>query len=143
MPIILAAYILAFLDRINVGYTQLQMKQSLGFSGAVYGIGAGVFFISYLLLEVPSNLLLEKVGARLTFVRIMVPWGFCSAATMFVTEPWHFYTLRFLLGVFEAGFFPGVILYLTYRYSHHRRGRAAADDADRDAHGCGLACCYC
>src|SRR4051812_35856427 len=123
MPIILLAYILAFLDRINVGYTQLQMKQSLGFSDAVYGLGAGIFFISYLLLEVPSNLLLEKIGARLTFVRIMVPWGLCSAATMFVTEPWHFYTLRFLLGVFEAGFFPGVILYLTYWYPSHRRGR--------------------
>src|SRR3954465_1726279 len=96
IPIILAAYILAFLDRINVGYTQLQMKQDLGFSDAVYGLGAGIFFVSYLLLEVPSNLLLEKIGARLTFVRIMVPWGLCSAATMFVTEPWHFYTLRFL-----------------------------------------------
>ena len=122
MPIILFAYILAFLDRINVGYTQLQMKQDLAFSDAVYGLGAGLFFITYLLFEVPSNLWLEKIGARLTFLRIMVLWGLASAATAFVTEPWHFYTIRLLLGVFEAGFFPGVILYLTYWYPSHRRG---------------------
>src|SRR3954451_18366537 len=123
IPIILLAYILAFLDRINVGYTQLQMKQDLGFSDTVYGLGAGLFFITYLLFEVPSNLLLEKIGARLTFLRIMVFWGLCSAAMMFVSQPWQFYTLRFLLGAFEAGFFPGVILYLTYWYPSHRRGR--------------------
>ena len=122
MPIIFLAYVLAFLDRINVGYTQLQMKQDLGFSDAVYGLGAGLFFITYLLFEVPSNLWLEKIGARLTFLRIMVLWGLASAATMFVTEPWQFYTIRLLLGVFEAGFFPGVILYLTYWYPSHRRG---------------------
>ena len=123
IPIILLAYILAFLDRINVGYTQLQMKQDLGFSDAVYGLGAGLFFITYLLFEVPSNLLLEKIGARLTFLRIMVLWGLCSAAMMFVSQPWQFYTLRLLLGMFEAGFFPGVILYLTYWFPSHRRGR--------------------
>ena len=123
IPIILVAYILAFLDRINVGYTQLQMKQDLGFSDGVYGLGAGLFFITYLMFEVPSNLWLEKIGARLTFLRIMVLWGLCSAAMMFVTQPWHFYTLRLLLGAFEAGFFPGVILYLTYWYPSHRRGR--------------------
>src|SRR5215213_6634464 len=123
IPIILFAYILAFLDRINVGYTQLQMKQDLGFSDGVYGLGAGLFFITYLMFEVPSNLWLEKIGARLTFLRIMVLWGLCSAAMMFVTQPWHFYTLRLLLGAFEAGFFPGVILYLTYWYPSHRRGR--------------------
>jgi D-galactonate transporter len=122
MPIIFLAYVLAFLDRINVGYTQLQMKQDLGFSDAVYGLGAGLFFITYLLFEVPSNLWLEKIGARLTFLRIMVLWGLTSAATMLVTEPWQFYTIRLLLGVFEAGFFPGVILYLTYWYPSHRRG---------------------
>jgi D-galactonate transporter len=123
VPIILFAYILAFLDRINVGYTQLQIKQDLGFSDAVYGLGAGLFFITYLMFEVPSNLWLEKIGARLTFLRIMVLWGLASAAMMFVTLPWHFYGLRMLLGVFEAGFFPGVILYLTYWYPSHRRGR--------------------
>ena len=123
MPIVLIAYIFAFLDRINVGYAQLQMKQDLAFSDAVYGLGAGIFFVTYLLFEVPSNLLLEKIGARLTFLRIMVLWGLTSAATAFVTEPWQFYGIRLLLGVFEAGFFPGIILYLTYWYPSHRRGR--------------------
>jgi len=123
MPIILIAYVFAFLDRINIGYAQLQMKQDLALSDAVYGLGAGIFFVTYLLFEVPSNLLLEKIGARLTFLRIMVLWGLTSAATAFVTEPWQFYGIRLLLGVFEAGFFPGIILYLTYWYPSHRRGR--------------------
>lgn len=123
MPIVLIAYVFAFLDRINIGYAQLQMKQDLAFSDAIYGLGAGLFFITYLLFEVPSNLLLEKIGARLTFLRIMVLWGLASSATAFVTEAWHFYVIRLLLGVFEAGFFPGIILYLTYWYPSHRRGR--------------------
>lgn len=123
VPVIMIAYVLAFLDRINVGYAQLQMKQSLGFSDAVYGLGAGIFFLSYFLCELPSNLWMQKIGARLTFLRIMVLWGLTSAATMFVVEPWQFYGVRLLLGVFEAGFFPGVILYLTWWYPSHRRGR--------------------
>jgi len=123
MPVVLIAYIFAFLDRINIGYAQLQMKQDLAFSDAIYGLGAGIFFLSYLLFEVPSNLLLEKIGARLTFLRIMVLWGLTSAATAFVTEPWQFYGIRLLLGMFEAGFFPGIILFLTYWYPSHRRGR--------------------
>lgn len=123
IPIIFIAYLFAFLDRINIGYAQLQMKEALGFSDAVYGFGAGVFFISYLLLEVPSNILFERVGARLTFLRIMVLWGLVSAGTMFVSTPLQFYVLRFLLGAFEAGFFPGIILYLTYWYPSARRGR--------------------
>ena len=123
VPVIMIAYVLAFLDRINVGYAQLQMKQSLGFSDAVYGVGAGIFFLSYFLCELPSNLWMQKIGARLTFLRIMVLWGLTSAATMLVAEPWQFYTVRLLLGVFEAGFFPGVILYLTWWYPSHRRGR--------------------
>ncbi|MBS0445874.1 MAG: MFS transporter [Proteobacteria bacterium] len=123
MPIILVAYVLAFLDRINIGYAQLQMKQDLGFSDAVYGLGAGIFFVTYLLFEVPSNLLLERIGARLTFLRIMVLWGLASAATAFVSQPWQFYGIRLLLGMFEAGFFPGIILFLTYWYPSHRRGR--------------------
>ena len=123
VPVILIAYVLAFLDRINVGYAQLQMKQSLGFSDAVYGLGAGIFFLSYFLCELPSTLWMQKIGARLTFLRIMVLWGLTSAATMFVVEPWQFYGVRLLLGVFEAGFFPGVILYLTWWYPSHRRGR--------------------
>ncbi|MEM5310823.1 MFS transporter [Paraburkholderia sp. JHI869] len=123
MPLILIAYVCAFLDRINIGYAQLQMKQDLAFSDAVYGLGAGIFFVTYLLFEVPSNLLLEKIGARLTFLRIMVLWGLTSAATAFVTAPWQFYGIRLLLGLFEAGFFPGIILYLTYWYPSQRRGR--------------------
>jgi D-galactonate transporter len=123
MPLVLIAYVFAFLDRINIGYGQLQMKQDLAFSDAVYGLGAGIFFVTYLLFEVPSNLLLEKIGARLTFLRIMVLWGLASAATAFVTAPWQFYAIRLLLGMFEAGFFPGIILYLTYWYPSQRRGR--------------------
>ncbi|HEX7936822.1 MAG TPA: MFS transporter [Paraburkholderia sp.] len=123
MPMVLLAYVFAFLDRINIGYAQLQMKHDLAFSDAVYGLGAGIFFVTYLLFEVPSNLLLEKIGARLTFLRIMVLWGLASAATAFVTAPWQFYGIRLLLGMFEAGFFPGIILYLTYWYPSQRRGR--------------------
>lgn len=123
MPLVLIAYVFAFLDRINIGYAQLQMKQDLAFSDAVYGLGAGIFFVTYLLFEVPSNLLLEKIGARLTFLRIMVLWGLTSAATAFVSAPWQFYAIRLMLGIFEAGFFPGIILYLTFWYPSQRRGR--------------------
>jgi MFS family permease len=98
------------------------MSSDLGFSEAVYGLGAGIFFFSYLLFEVPSNMLLERIGARLTMLRILVLWGITSSATMFVSTPMHFYGARFLLGVFEGGFFPGIILYLTYCF----RAAAAA-----------------
>jgi len=123
IPVILIAYIMAFLDRINVGYAKLTMQQDLQFSDAVYGLGAGIFFFTYLIFEVPSNLWLEKIGARLSFLRIMVLWGLTSAATAWVTSPTQFYIVRLLLGVFEAGFFPGIILYLTYWYPSARRGR--------------------
>ncbi len=121
MPVLFVAYLLAFLDRINVSYAQLQMKADLGFSDATYGFGAGIFFLSYLLFEVPSNILLERIGARLTLLRIMVLWGLTSAGTMFVSTPTQFYVARFLLGLFEGGFFPGMILYLTYWYPSSRR----------------------
>jgi D-galactonate transporter len=124
MPLIFVGYLLAFLDRINVGYAQLQMKSALGFSDAVYGLGAGLFFASYLLLEVPSNLLFERIGARLTITRIMVLWGAASAATMFVSTPREFYTLRFLLGACEAGMFPGILFYLTFWFPSARRAKA-------------------
>jgi len=126
IPLLLIAYMIAYLDRINIGYAQLQMKQSLPFDDAVYGLGAGVFFIGYFLFEVPSNLLLERIGARKTLLRIMVLWGLTAAAMMFVSTPVQFYLLRFLLGVFEAGFFPGVILYFTYWYPSVRRGQVIA-----------------
>jgi len=121
MPLLFLGYLFAFLDRINVGYAQLQMKTDLGFSDATYGLGAGIFFLSYLLFEIPSNVLLERIGARLTLLRIMVLWGLTSAGTMFVSTPTQFYIARFLLGLFEAGFFPGIILYLTYWYPSARR----------------------
>ena len=126
IPILLISYMIAYLDRINIGYAQLQMKQTLPFGDAVYGIGAGIFFLGYFLFEVPSNLLLEKIGARKTLLRIMVLWGLTAAAMMFVTTPTQFYIARFLLGVFEAGFFPGIILYFTYWYPSVRRGQVIA-----------------
>jgi D-galactonate transporter len=126
IPLLLIAYMVAYLDRINIGYAQLQMKQTLPFSDAVYGLGAGIFFIGYFLFEVPSNLLLEKIGARKTLLRIMVLWGAAAVAMMFVSTPTQFYVVRFLLGAFEAGFFPGVILYFTYWYPSVRRGQVIA-----------------
>lgn len=126
MPLLLTAYVVAFLDRINVGYAQLQMKETLAFSDAVYALGAGIFFIGYLLFEVPSNLMLEKIGVRKTLLRIMVCWGIVAMAMMFVQTPTQFYVLRFLLGVFEAGFTPGALLYLTFWYPPARRARMMA-----------------
>lgn len=126
LPLLFACYVLAYLDRINVGFAQLQMKSDLAFSDAIYGLGAGIFFIGYFLFEVPSNLLLQKIGARKTITRIMVMWGLISMCMSFVHAPWSFYLLRFLLGVFEAGFFPGIILYLTYWYPARYRARVIA-----------------
>jgi D-galactonate transporter len=121
IPFLFVSYVVSMIDRVNIGFAQLQMKQDLAFNDAIYGFGAGIFFIGYFLFEVPSNLLLEKIGARRTFSRIMVCWGLVSAGMMFVTTPWQFYTLRFLLGAFEAGFFPGIVLYITYWYPARRR----------------------
>jgi sugar phosphate permease len=126
LPLLLICYIIAYLDRINIGYAQLQMKQTLSFTDAAYGLGAGIFFLGYFLFEVPSNLMLEKIGARKTLLRIMFCWGIVASAMMFVTTPAEFYIARFLLGAFEAGFFPGVVLYLTYWYPSIRRGQIIA-----------------
>jgi D-galactonate transporter len=126
MPLLLICYMVAYLDRINIGYAQLQMKQTLPFSDAAYGLGAGIFFVGYFLFEVPSNLMLEKIGARKTILRIMFCWGVVAAAMMFVETTTQFYIARFLLGVFEAGFFPGIVLYLTYWYPSARRGQMIA-----------------
>ncbi len=126
MPLLIICYIVAFLDRINIGYAQLQMKQTLTFSDTVYGLGAGIFFLGYFLFEVPSNLMLEKIGVRKTLLRIMCCWGVVATAMLFVTTPAMFYALRFLLGAFEAGFFPGIILYLTFWYPPARRGQMIA-----------------
>jgi D-galactonate transporter len=126
LPLLFLCYILAYLDRVNVGFAKLQMVGDLKFSESVYGLGAGVFFIGYFLFEIPSNLILHRVGARRWIARILVTWGLASAATMLVSTPLMFYVMRFLLGVAEAGFFPGAILYLTYWFPAARRGRITA-----------------
>ncbi len=123
VPFLFLCYVLAFLDRVNVGFAKLQMAEQLQFSDAVFGLGAGIFFIGYFVFEVPSNVILERVGARIWIARIMVTWGIISACTMFVESATGFYVLRFLLGVAEAGFFPGIILYLTYCFPAANRAR--------------------
>jgi len=141
VPLLFLGYIVAFLDRVNVGFAKLQMAADLEFSDAVYGFGAGVFFIGYFVFEVPSNLILRKVGARIWMARIMVTWGIISSCFMFTgsvqwgpistafgctDEQFTFYLLRFLLGAAEAGFFPGVILYLTFWFPAQRRAQMVA-----------------
>jgi D-galactonate transporter len=123
VPFLLLCYVAAYLDRVNVGFAKLQMQSDLSLSDTAYGLGAGIFFIGYFLFEIPSNLILHRVGARVWISRIMITWGLISAATMFVRSAEAFYAMRFLLGVAEAGFFPGIILYLTYWYPAERRGR--------------------
>ena len=141
IPFLFVCYIVAFLDRVNVGFAKLQMATDLHFSDAIYGFGAGIFFIGYFIFEVPSNVILERVGARLWIARIMITWGIISSAFMFTddiywgsiatwfncTDPeFTFYVFRFLLGACEAGFFPGIILYLTYWFPGSRRTKVIA-----------------
>ena len=120
VPLLVVCYVVAYLDRVNVGFAKLQMLQELQFSETVYGLGAGIFFIGYFLFEIPSNIILHKVGARVWIARIMITWGLISSCMMFVSSVPMFYALRFLLGAAEAGFFPGIILYLTYWYPAER-----------------------
>ena len=126
LPFLLLLYIIAWLDRVNVGFAALQMNEDLGFSAAVYGFGAGVFFVGYALCEVPSNLLLVRFGARRWIARIMITWGIISTAMMFVQGPLSFYVLRFLLGVAEAGFLPGILYYLSHWFPSRERARAVS-----------------
>ena len=126
LPFLLACYMFAYLDRVNVGFAKLQMQSDLGFSDAAYGVGAGIFFLGYVLFELPSNLMLPKVGARKTFSRILVLWGLTSASMLFVRNVPMFYAMRFLLGIFEAGFAPGMIYYLSCWYGPTRMARAIA-----------------
>jgi len=126
VPFLFACYILAYVDRVNVGFAKLQMQTDLGMSDTVYGFGAGLFFIGYFLLEVPANMMLRRLGARRWLGPIMIAWGLVSAATIFARGAGSFYVLRFLLGVVESGFFPGVMLYLTFWYPRHRRARIVA-----------------
>ncbi len=123
MPFLMLCYFCAYLDRVNVGFAKLQMMSDLQFSEAVYGLGAGIFFIGYFLCEVPSNIVLHKVGARRWIARIMITWGILSGCFAFVQTEWQFYTLRFLLGIAEAGLAPGLLLYLTYWFPSYRRAR--------------------
>src|SRR3989442_15328757 len=124
IPFIGLLWLLAWIDRINVGYVKLTMMADLQWSETVYGLGAGIFFLGYFFFEVPSNLLLQKIGAKKTLMRITIGWGLTCMAMMFVTTPTMFYLLRFLMGAFEAGFQPGVILYLTFWYPSDRRAKA-------------------
>ena len=126
LPVIAIGYCLAYMDRINISFASLRMNQDLHFSATVYGVGAGLFFVAYALCEVPSNLLLLRFGARRWLTRIMLTWGVLAAAMMFVRTPWQFYTLRLLLGIAEAGFFPGVIYYLTLWFPASMRARAVS-----------------
>lgn len=126
LPILFVCYLINYIDRVNVSFAELTMSKSLGMAEAAYGLGAGLFFIGYFSCQVPSNLMLHKVGARRWIALIIFVWGFISAGTAFVKEEWHFYTIRFVLGAAEAGFFPGVILYLTWWYPTAVRARIVA-----------------
>ncbi len=124
MPFLIVAYLLAYIDRANLGISKLQMQGDLGFSEATIGLGAGIFFIGYFILEIPGSLIVERASARKWFARIMITWGLIAALTSFVTTPKQFYFARFFLGAAEAGFFPGVIVYLSHWYRYEDRTRA-------------------
>jgi D-galactonate transporter len=126
IPFLFLCYIFAYIDRVNVGFAKLQMQQDLNISDAVYGAAAGIFFIGYFFFEVPCNLALQKIGARRWLGPIMIVWGFVSACTMFVHTAHEFYLVRFILGIVESGFFPGVILYLTFWYTRKHRAKMVA-----------------
>ena len=126
LPFVMLLYFVSFLDRVNVGFAALSMNQALGLTPETFGLGGGIFFLGYFLFEVPSNLILNRVGARSWIARVMVTWGLVSVASAFVSSPHGFYVLRFLLGVAEAGFFPGIILYLSLWFPSRHRAMAAA-----------------
>ncbi|WP_263367589.1 MFS transporter [Edaphobacter bradus] len=126
IPFLFLLYIVAYVDRVNVGFAAMDMKRQLNFSDTVYGTGAGIFFLGYSLFDLPSNLLMRRVGTRVWIARIMITWGLVAALMVFVSSPRSFYTMRFLLGVAEAGFVPGMLLYLTYWFPSHERARAVA-----------------
>jgi MFS transporter, ACS family, tartrate transporter len=126
LPFLMVSYFIAFIDRVNAGFAALQMNHDIGLTQAAFGLGGGLFYVTYVLFEIPSNLAMKKVGPRLWIARIMVSWGLVSAAMAFVTGPNSFYAVRLLLGAAEAGFFPGVILYLTYWFPRAYRARIVA-----------------
>ena len=126
LPFLMICYFFALLDRVNVGFAALQMNKDLGLSAAAFGLGSSLFFVGYFLLEIPSNLALEKFGARRWIARIMITWGLISACMALVVGPYSFYAMRLLLGAAEAGFFPGVVLFLTYWFPAAYRARIIA-----------------
>ena len=126
LPFVMLLYFISFVDRVNIGFAALTMNHDLGFSKSVYALGASILFLGYFLFEVPSNMILHRIGARIWIARVMISWGLISAAMALVQGPLSFYLLRFLLGVAEAGFFPGVILYLTYWFPARKRAGATA-----------------
>ena len=126
LPLIVLIYFVAYMDRTNVGFAAFGLKRDFGFSATLYGWAAGIFFLGYVLFEIPSNVLLERAGARLWIARIMVTWGLVAGSMVLITGPVSFLALRFLLGAAEAGFFPGVILYLTYWFPKRYRARVVA-----------------
>src|SRR6266567_3147676 len=126
IPFMMLLYLVNYIDRVNVGFAALTMNKNLGFSPAVFGFGAGVFFLGYSLFQVPANLILEHIGARRWIFFVLAAWGALSAANSSVQGPASFYALRFFLGVAEAGFFPGMILYMTYWFPHEYRARYTA-----------------
>lgn len=126
IPLLIVVYVMAHLDRVNISFAGLTMTDDLGFSAEVFGFGSGIFFFGYLLFEIPSNLILERVGARRLIATIMIIWGSVSAAMALVTTPTEFYVMRFILGVAESGLYPGVILYLTYWFRQRERATAIA-----------------
>jgi MFS transporter, ACS family, tartrate transporter len=123
LPLLILCYFVAYLDRVNVGFAALTMNRALGFNATVYGFGSGIFFLGYFIFEVPSNVLLSKIGARIWIARILITWGIISAGTAFIVGPVSFYSVRFALGIAEAGFFPGIILYLTWWFPSYYRSR--------------------
>jgi ACS family tartrate transporter-like MFS transporter len=126
IPFIFICYVVAYVDRVNIGFAAKELQRDLGLSAAVFGLGGGLFFLGYCVFEIPSNLILERVGARIWIARIMIVWGIVSMGMMFVSGQASFYTVRVLLGVAEAGFFPGIVLYLTYWIPASERARAGA-----------------
>jgi D-galactonate transporter len=126
LPFLFVLYVIAFLDRVNVGFAKLSMAESIGLSDAAFGLGAGIFFLAYSACEIPSNILLQRFGAKIWIARIMIVWGMISAGFMFINSPGSFYIMRFLLGVAEAGFYPGMVLYMTYWFPSRTRSQAMA-----------------
>ncbi|MDF0546295.1 MFS transporter [Sphingobium sp. H39-3-25] len=126
LPLFIVCYAVAYLDRVNIGFAKLSMSADLGLGDAAYGLGAGIFFVGYVIFEVPSNIMLHQLGARAWIARIMVSWGILSGAFAFINGTWAFCIMRFLLGIAEAGFFPGILLYLTYWFPAARRGQVIA-----------------